>query len=245
VIVKNLLKLALLGSSWVMYLLLALSVLSIAAMVERWWFFRKSNEDVDALGDTLCDLLERGEHEAADRLLAESPSIEASILKRAIKWVHGGPEALANAIDSEMARKRRDLERGMNLLGTLGNNAPFIGLFGTVIGVIEAFNHLGAGQDKAAMGNVMSGIAEALVATGVGLFVAIPAVIAFNFFQKKVSTVEDNVSIIAKQIGALLEAVRNVGGGRHYPLDETPVTSEVESTGRHPSARISARGAAS
>jgi biopolymer transport protein ExbB/biopolymer transport protein TolQ len=213
VIVKNLLKLALLGSSWVMYMLLGLSVLSIAAMVERWWFFRKSDDDVDDLGDKLCEHLERGDHQGATLLLKASSSIEASILLRAIKWTQGGPEALADAIDSQLGKKRKDLDRGMNLLGTLGNNAPFIGLFGTVIGVIEAFNHLGAGQDKAAMGNVMSGIAEALVATGVGLFVAIPAVIAFNVFQKKVSTVEENVNAISKQLCALLKAVRHVEGG--------------------------------
>src|SRR5438445_11412650 len=97
----------------------------------------------------------------------------------------------------------------MIVLGTLRNNAPFVGLLGTVIGVIEAFAHLGAGQDKAAMANVMSGIAEALVATGVGLFVAIPAVVGYNVFQKKVGEIEDNVGAIANQIGALLEAVKH------------------------------------
>ena len=143
-----------------------LSVLSIGAMVERWLFFRNAEKDVDELGDKLSDLLERGDQEGAQRLLDERKTIEASVLARAIRWVSGGPESLADAIDGEMTKKRKDLERGMNLLGTLGNNAPFVGLLGTVIGVIQAFNQLGAGQDKAAMANVMGGIAEALVATG-------------------------------------------------------------------------------
>jgi biopolymer transport protein ExbB/TolQ len=189
-----------------MYALLFLSVISIGACIERWWFFRKSSGDGDSLGDKLCDLLEKGNSLGAQKLLDSNTSIEAQVVRRGIRWVDGGPEALADSIESEMMKKRKELERGMNFLGTLGNNAPFIGLFGTVIGVIEAFHQLGAGQDKAAMGNVMNGIAEALVATGVGLFVAIPAVIAFNVFQKRVASVEDNVAAISKQLTALLKA---------------------------------------
>ena len=77
-------------------------------------------------------------------------------------------------------------QRGANLLGTLGNNAPFVGLFGTVIGVIEAFSHLGSSAAGAGMAKVMGGIAEALIATGVGIFVAIPAVVAYNYFVGRV-----------------------------------------------------------
>jgi biopolymer transport protein ExbB/biopolymer transport protein TolQ len=206
-IVERLLKVALLGSSWVMYMLLGLSVISIGAAIERWWFFRK-HRNGDDLGDALCAKLEAGDSPGAEKLLATHGSIEASIIQRAIRWVEGGPDALADSIESELVKKRKELERGMTLLGTLGNNAPFIGLFGTVIGVIEAFHQLGAGQDKTAMGNVMNGIAEALVATGVGLFVAIPAVVAFNIFQKKIGDVEGNVDAIAKQLSALLKAAK-------------------------------------
>jgi biopolymer transport protein ExbB/TolQ len=92
----------------------------------------------------------------------------------------------------------------MTLLGTLGNNAPFIGLFGTVIGVIVAFADLAEGTSKVAMDKVMGGIAEALVATGVGLFVAIPAVVAYNIFQKKITDIEDNVSATSKRLCAQL-----------------------------------------
>ncbi len=209
-IVKPLLKLALLGSQWVMWLLLALSVFSIAAMVERWFFFRAAERDVDELGDKLCDFVERGDQEGAQKFLAERNTIEASVLSRAIRWVSGGPESLADALEGEMTKKRKELEKGMTLLGTLGNNAPFVGLLGTVIGVIQAFSLLGGGQDPGAMKNVMVGISEALVATGIGLFVAIPAVVAYNVFQKRVTEIEDNVSAVGKQLGALLRAVSHV-----------------------------------
>jgi biopolymer transport protein ExbB/biopolymer transport protein TolQ len=207
VIVKYLLKVALLGSSWVLYVLLALSVASIGAIVDRWLFFRKHGRGGEELGEALCDLLERGDRAAAEGLLRRHPAIEASVMLQALRWARGGPEALAAAIDSEMTKRRKELERGMTLLGTLGNNAPFIGLLGTVIGVIVAFADLAEGTSKVAMDKVMGGIAEALVATGVGLFVAIPAVVAYNVFQKKITDIEDNVSVIGKRLCAVLGVV--------------------------------------
>jgi biopolymer transport protein ExbB/biopolymer transport protein TolQ len=213
-IVKYLLKAAMLGSSWVMYLLLVLSVASIGAMVERWLFFRKQGADGDELGDELCRLLEEGEREKAHAMLQASSSIEAEVLKASLRWAHGGPAALEAAIEGEMTKRRRELERGMTLLGTLGNNAPFIGLLGTVIGVIVAFADLADGQSKVAMDRVMGGIAEALVATGVGLLVAIPAVVAYNIFQKKISNIEDNVASVSKRLCAFITVGRPQDWGR-------------------------------
>ncbi len=207
ILVERLLKVALVGGSgWVMWLLLLLSIGAFAAMFERFWFFKKHQEDTDALGDRVTALLEAGDADAAEKLLAGSKAIEASVLLGALHWVKGGPESFADAVESQMGKKRKELERGMNYLGTLGSNAPFIGLFGTVIGVIVSFHQLAQGSDKGSMGNVMAGIAEALVATGVGLFVAIPAVIAYNVFQKRIGEIEGNVASIARQISALLRA---------------------------------------
>jgi biopolymer transport protein ExbB/biopolymer transport protein TolQ len=191
-----------------MYLLLVLSVFSIAAMVERVLFFRKNAGQGDGLADLLTPKLRSGDRAAVKRLVSENQSLEAQVLGPALEWMDGGPEAFSDAVESQLGRKKKELERGMGFLGTLGSNAPFIGLFGTVIGVIEAFHQLGEGANKAAMGNVMSGIAEALVATGVGLFVAIPAVVAYNMLQKRIASVESNIATITKQITASLKAER-------------------------------------
>lgn len=208
-LIEKLLKVALLGSSWVLYLLLALSVLSFGAILERWVFFFKRRGDVDELGDKLLGALEIDNHSEAEDLLKRSRMIEASVLAPAMRLLPGGPEALQDAVDAEMVKTRQEMERSCNLLGTLGNNAPFIGLFGTVIGVIIAFQQLSANQANAAMGSVMAGIAEALVATGVGLFVAIPAVVAYNVIQKTIGDIEGNVTALTKQITALLKAKVN------------------------------------
>src|SRR5215471_15445231 len=205
-LVEKLLKVALLGSSWVMWLLLVLSVFSIGAMIERIFYFRKRNDDVDELGEKLIALLEQGDYEGARKLVEKSPSVEASVLGPALRYLDSGPEAFSDVIESGMIRARMDLERGSTLLGTLGNNAPFIGLFGTVIGVIIAFHQLGTSQSAASMNAVMGGIAESLVATGVGLFVAIPAVVAYNLIQKRIGDIESNLNAIAKDVSAFLKS---------------------------------------
>jgi biopolymer transport protein ExbB/biopolymer transport protein TolQ len=230
-LVERLAKIALLGSSWVLYLLLGLSVLSLTSALERWAFFARRADDIDALAHRFSEALEREDFDGARQALRESPSLEARVVLAALRWAHGGPRALADALDASLASVRGQLHRSTYLLGTLGNNAPFIGLLGTVIGVIEAFHQLGdAGQNKAAMGNVMSGIAEALVATGVGLFVALPAVVAFNLIQKKVTEIETGVQVLGKLAGAYLESLERSGGELPHPAAEEPAAPEVIAT---------------
>jgi biopolymer transport protein ExbB/biopolymer transport protein TolQ len=206
-LIHNLTKLALFGAAWVMYLLIALSFVSLAIMLDRFLFFRKGKGNTDKLATDLVRKLQDGDRRGAQELLAKSSMIEAKIIKPALDWIDGGPEAVTEVLDASLTRERKEFERGLTFLGTLGNNAPFVGLLGTVIGVIESFHQLGtAGQNHEAMGNVMSGISEALVATAVGLLVALPAVVGYNLAQKKVAEIEANVSIITKQMLALLKS---------------------------------------
>ncbi len=205
-IVEFLLKVALLGSTWVLYLLLSLSVVSFAAMFERWWYFRRYGEVGESLRAELSKALLADDLAQATTLLGKSRTLAGTVLTEALRWRSGGADAMEDVVQSELGRARPDLERGLNLLGTLGNNAPFIGLFGTVIGVIQAFHQLGEhGNKAAAMGNVMSGIAEALVATGVGIFVAIPAVVAYNTVQKRIGEIEGNVLALSKLLVAYVK----------------------------------------
>jgi len=203
-IVQSLLKISLLGATWVLYLLLGLSVVSIGAALERWLYFRKNGSEGKTLDEALGAALKKNDYAAATRALAESRSLEASIVREALEWKKGGPEAVNDALESALGRARADLDRGATLLGTLGNNAPFVGLFGTIIGVIEAFSHLGNSAQGAGMAKVMGGIAEALIATGVGIFVAIPAVVAYNIFQKKAGDIEDHARSLARLVTAWL-----------------------------------------
>jgi len=206
-LIHNLTKLALFGAAWVMYVLIALSFVSLAIMLDRYLFFRKGKGNVDKLAADLVRKLRDGDRRGAEELLNKSSMLEAKIVRPALDWIDGGPEAVSEVLDASLTRERKEFERGLTFLGTLGNNAPFVGLLGTVIGVIESFHQLGsAGQNHEAMGNVMGGISEALVATAVGLLVALPAVVGYNLAQKKVGEIEANVSIITKQMLALLKS---------------------------------------
>lgn len=206
-LIERLLKVALLGSEWVLYLLAFLSMLSLTIMAERYFFFRKHRGDVDELGRKLADELRNGDLNKAAVVLDASRTIEGQIAKEALRWAYAGPEAVADAVDAELAKRKKDLEAGTNFLGTVGNNSPFVGLFGTVLGVIIAFEALGkAGGNASAMGSVMAGIAEALVATGVGLFVALPAVVAYNLVQKRIGEIENGAIALTKLVCAFIRA---------------------------------------
>jgi biopolymer transport protein ExbB/TolQ len=229
-LITSLEKFALMGATWVLYVLVAMSMLSIGIMVERWFYFRARAGSTDALADGLLNALKRGDRRAAEELLKNDRSLEAEVLLPVLAWLDGGPDSVSEALESSLIRKRADLERGLTWLGTLGNNAPFLGLFGTVIGIIQAFHMLGssgAGGNQAAMGNVIVAISEALIATGVGLVVALPAVVGYNLTQKRVSTVENNVQQVGKQLLALLKADDKLI--REFrALAEEPPASEAE-----------------
>ena len=209
-LITSLEKFSLMGATWVLYVLVALSMFSIGIMFERWIYFRSnSSSDVNLLADKLLELLKVGDKRGAETLLKNDKSLEAAVVLPVLAWLDGGPDSVSEALDASLMRKRPELERGLTWLGTLGNNAPFLGLFGTVIGVIQAFHMLGssgAGGNQAAMGNVIVAISEALIATGVGLVVALPAVVGYNLTQKKVSTIENNIALIGKNLLALLKA---------------------------------------
>jgi len=184
------------GAAWVLWLLFGLSAASIAIAIERSWVFRSSRGDVAQLIPRLRRLLRQQDLRAAVKLLDSEPSVESRVVAAGLDEAPGGPAAAEEAMAAAMGLERRRLEQRLLFLGTVGNNAPFVGLLGTVIGVVGAFQELGkpatltsavSGAGSLAPERVMGTIAEALVATAVGLVVAIPAVAIFNYFQGQVS----------------------------------------------------------
>jgi biopolymer transport protein ExbB len=162
------------GAGWVLWMLIALSVMSMAVMLERLWYFRAHRPRRSDLAAEIRTLLRQG----ADRGEAGAPGLTGMT----------GPIEMSAAIEGAKTRERLRLERRLPFLATLGSNGPFVGLFGTVLGIIKAFHDLAATQGTAGAGasTVMAGISEALVATAIGLLVAIPAVVAFNYFSRRV-----------------------------------------------------------
>jgi biopolymer transport protein ExbB/TolQ len=224
-LIQQFTKLAMLGAEWVMWLLIVLSVLSVALMLERAVLYRKMGDDLETLAEELRDLLRKGEIDGAKARLARSPSPAAMVALAGLNDADRGAASAEEAMAGATARAKMALERNLAFLATVGNNAPFVGLLGTVIGIIQAFDALKAQQASAAAaaaaggqaaaqaaagmdaaGRVMGTIAEALVATAIGLFVAIPAVAAFNFFSRKVKSILSSGDTITHVVLAHLKA---------------------------------------
>lgn len=198
-IVEKLLGMTLLGTEWVLWLLIFSSILSVAVMIERVMFFKRLKIDFRDFSRELTDHLNDGDSEAAIRLCEKSSSMECQVALVGLRNKAKGPEAMEGSMDSFLVGEKQTLDRGLVVLGTLGNNAPFVGLFGTVLGIIQAFNDLAA-NPQGGPSVVMGGISEALVATAVGLLVAIPAVIAYNLFGRIVKRHLANAQSISKTL---------------------------------------------
>ena len=196
-IVSFLLKITLGGSEWVLWTLLVLSVVSVAVMIERYVFFVTHTVKTGAFVGRLHEYLAQNDIKGATEWLRDQQSPEARVVRAGVENANRGSEAAEEAMIAVQLQERFRLERNLAILGTLGNNAPFIGLFGTVLGIIKAFNDLALAQGGGPS-VVMRGISESLVATAVGLFVAIPAVVAFNYFMRRAKRVMANMETFQK-----------------------------------------------
>ncbi|HVJ16172.1 MAG TPA: MotA/TolQ/ExbB proton channel family protein [Polyangiaceae bacterium] len=229
------------GAEWVMWLMFVLSIISVAIMLERGWFYFSLRDDIARLARDLRDKLRANDLEGARKGLESSPSAEAAVVSAGLLEADHGSKAAEEAMEGAAALQRMKLSKRLAFLGTLGNNAPFIGLFGTVIGVVQAFEHLGkqgmapgaqAVAATSAPQEVMAAIAEALVATAIGLAVAIPAVAMYNYFQSLSKGILANTEALRRVLLAHLAAVesgkfqpapvaaRSGEGRRRAPADE-------------------------
>ena len=164
----------------VMTLQLGLSVWSLAIMLDRRKYLRK----VRGAAANWSEQVRAGQWESIKSEAHKQESLHAQVLRAVIAVGHENAETVDRAIKGFLTEQRLLLEKGLPVLATLGANAPFIGLFGTVLGIIRAFAALSGDSSGAA--SVMSGISQALYATAAGLFVAIPAVVAYNYFSNQV-----------------------------------------------------------
>jgi biopolymer transport protein ExbB len=203
------------GAGWVLWLLGALSVATLAVALERWLSYRGQAADPLALARRLHERLSQGAIDETGAELSEAPEVAARVAAAGLRLARLGPESAKRAMESAVALERRTLERGLAFIGTVGNNAPFIGLFGTVIGVIHAFEELGHGAPghgasaTAAAGAsqaVMTALAEALVATAIGIAVALPAVAFYNALQRRVAMLLQETDAVSSLVLAYLSA---------------------------------------
>lgn len=194
------------GSRWVLWLLLGLSLAAVAVIIERIWFFIQERAPRDRIDLALRTFRERDAATAAGKLTG-ARSMQAAVARACLESASDGAPAVEEHKAAVLEQERLRYERRLAFLGTLGNNAPFIGLFGTVLGIVRAFSDL-AGSTVQGTQAVMSGIAEALVATAIGLLVALPSVATYNAFTRRVEIAFSDSEAIAHRILAQIKTAR-------------------------------------
>jgi biopolymer transport protein ExbB len=186
-----------LGTAPVIWLMLALSVASLAVALERAWFFHRTRADITTIVRVLSERLRAHDAAGARAVLLASRSSEAAVASVGLAELRRGANAVREAMAAAALLEHARLERRLGFLGTLAANAPFIGLFGTVVGIVLAFDELGASHARAsASAAVMASIAEALVTTAIGIAIAVPAVAAFNAFQARIKLISDQTAAL-------------------------------------------------
>lgn len=204
-LVQTLLGLPIFRSEWVLWLLLGLSFTSIAVMIERYAFYLRKRIDIDAIRAALKKNLDAGDFAGAAKVLQAHDTLATNVVLAGLQEYRKGPEAVEDLITGALGPEKARYERRLDFLATLASNAPYVGLFGTVLGIVRSFKDLSANMADASQ-SVMAGIAEALIATAVGLLVAIPAVVAFNVFKGKVKAAVTDCQLLAKVLLAQLKS---------------------------------------
>ena len=190
-------------SSFTLMILAVCSIIAVAFIIERSLFYRRSKVDSNSLLSKIKLSIENNNFEEAITSCERDNSpigtiLRVGLLNRSLPY-----HQLDELIEAAREEEKVKLDRYLGILGTLGNSSPFIGLFGTVVGIIKAFGDLAA-SGSGGPTVVAAGIAEALVATAAGLAVAIPCVMFFNAFMRKVKNISVEMESAAKKFLIIL-----------------------------------------
>jgi biopolymer transport protein ExbB len=173
-----------LGASWVLWTLVALSIVGVAIVLERAVAFLLARDDLESLERELVRLVRAGDLEGARSRAGLSRAYESWTVRAGLAEP-GDTAATEQRMMAASTKAKLAMERRLAFLGTLGSNAPFLGLLGTVVGIVRSFQALDVSGGKVSAG-LMAEVGEALVATAIGILVALPSVAAFNTFQRMI-----------------------------------------------------------
>ncbi len=188
------------ADQFVLLVLVLMSVISIAMIFERFMTLKKVASESERVRARVRMALQTGSVSDYEDIAKDPTSIEGRAAGQALKhFKQNGEPGFTEVFNTFILTEKPDLEKFLPVLATIASNAPFIGLFGTVLGIMKAFNDL-AMAPEAGQQTVMAGISVALVATAAGLFVAIPAGMFFNYFTRKVRTIINSVESV-KELG--------------------------------------------
>ena len=193
-------------TSWAIDLLLILSVFALAVIIDRIWAYRGLRINEQRLMERVKSALKRKKQDEAIYICESATNPLTDVLMVGIKNQGMPIEDVAELVDGSMLKTRTILEKRLSILSTISFIAPLLGLLGTVLGIIRAFRDLalsGSGGPSV----VMMGVAEALVTTVLGILIAIPASIAYNFFINHIRTFMVRIEVTAKELLAFIDVI--------------------------------------
>lgn len=199
-----------------MYVLILCSVVSLTIILERIFHFREKSK----LSQISFMMAVREALAAKDAkqaiALCETERVPIANVARAGLTAEGDEKAVMNAMNRQIAVEVNLLERFVNIVGTLGGTVVYVGLFGTVIGIIRAFHEISlTATTGGGMTMVISGIAEALICTATGIAVAVPSVIAYNLLSKRIEDMKLSMELTASEVNDLIR-VHGHGHQKHH-----------------------------
>ncbi len=186
-----------------MWMLLLLSIVAIAIVIERLLFFASQHSDSKGLLRALGQKIAADDLNGAIKVCQQNKGMLPKILEFGLKRGEKNRADITDALSIALMEHLNSLERNLGIIGTIAVIAPFVGLFGTVLGIIRAF------QDIALKGNstpavVAAGVSEALITTAAGLFVAVVSVIFFNYFKARIKSYNQEMIVAANQLAEML-----------------------------------------
>ncbi|WP_394833513.1 MotA/TolQ/ExbB proton channel family protein [Pendulispora rubella] len=195
------------GAGWVMWVLIGLSIVAVAIILDRAISLMASRDDVRAMKEDLLAYLSNGDPAGAIERFETSSSIEARVLIAGLGCAEKGAAAAEERMASTSQLAKLSMERNLSFLATVGSNAPFVGLLGTVIGIIRAFQALDAAHGQVSP-RLMAEVGEALVATALGLLVALPTIAFYNLFQRIIGSRLARADALGREVLAYMKTER-------------------------------------
>lgn len=209
------------SGGFAMYALLILSILSVGIVFERVFFFARQHSDPAQLLRDIGDRVSKDDMKGAIAVCDRNRGMLPKILQFGLYRHEKSRADISDALSIALLEQLNTLEANLSIIGTVAVIAPFVGLFGTVLGIIRAF------QDIALKGNstpavVAAGVSEALVTTAAGLAVAVVAVIFFNYFKSRIKAYNQEMIVAANKLAEML----------HFHNTGAPIPTELYTPSR-------------
>ena len=188
---------------WDMWLLLALSIVGLAVVIERLWFFATQHGDTKGLLRQIGQKISADDIPGAINICRSQRGMLPRILEFGLQRGEKNRADITDALSIALMEHLNALERNLGIVGTIAVIAPFVGLFGTVLGIIRAFDDI-ALKGNSTPAVVAAGVSEALITTASGLIIAVIAVVFFNYFKTRIKAYNQEMIVAANQMAEML-----------------------------------------